>query len=54
MRWPGHVARIGRGEVHARFWWGNPKEKDDSKDQDVDGRILKFIFKMWGWRHVLD
>jgi len=23
MRWAGHVARMGRGEVYTRFWWGN-------------------------------
>ena len=21
MRWAGHVARLGRGEVHTEFWW---------------------------------
>jgi len=23
MRWTEHVARMGRGEVHTGFWWGN-------------------------------
>ena len=23
MRWVGHVARMGRGEVYTGFWWGN-------------------------------
>jgi hypothetical protein len=47
---------MGREEVHTRtrFWWGNPKEKDHFEDLDVDGRILKFIFKKWGCGHVLD
>ena len=22
LRWDGHVARMGRGEVHTGFWWG--------------------------------
>jgi hypothetical protein len=22
MRWAGHVARMGRGEVYTGFWWG--------------------------------
>jgi hypothetical protein len=21
LRWDGHVARMGRGEVHTGFWW---------------------------------
>ena len=21
MRWVGHVARLGRGQVHTEFWW---------------------------------
>ena len=25
MRWAGHVARMGRREVHTGFWWGNLK-----------------------------
>jgi hypothetical protein len=27
MRWARHVACIGRGEVHAGFWWGRPEGK---------------------------
>ena len=23
LRWAGHVARMGRGETHTGFWWGN-------------------------------
>ena len=23
MRWAGHATRMGRGEVHPGFWWGN-------------------------------
>jgi hypothetical protein len=23
MRWPGHVAHMGKGELHTGFWWGN-------------------------------
>jgi hypothetical protein len=26
LRWAGHVARMGRGEVHTGFWWGNMME----------------------------
>ena len=31
-----------------RFWWGNLRERDDSGDQDVDGRIiLRWILRKW-------
>jgi hypothetical protein len=49
MRWAGHVAYIGGGEVHAGFWSGNLRERGHLVDLDVDGRkILKRIFKKWG------
>jgi len=42
----GHVAHMGRGEVHARFRWGNLRERDHLEDLGVDGRIiLKSNFK---------
>jgi len=48
MRWAGHVARIGRRELHTGFWWGNLRERDHWEDVGVDGRIiLKFLFKKW-------
>jgi hypothetical protein len=48
MRWAGHVARMGREEVHTGFWWGNPREGDHLENPGVDGRIiLKWIFKKW-------
>jgi hypothetical protein len=28
MRWAGHVARMGRGEVFTGFWLGGPKARD--------------------------
>ena len=27
MRWAGHMARMGRGEVHTGFWRGKPEGK---------------------------
>jgi len=33
MRWAGHVARMGRGEVYTGFWWGNLRERDTWKTQ---------------------
>jgi hypothetical protein len=48
MRWTGHVARIGKREVHTGVWWGDLREGDHLIDPDIDGRIiLKWIFKQW-------
>jgi len=48
MRWAGHVARKGRGEVYTGFWWGNPRERGQLGDPDLDGRIiLQWIFRKW-------
>jgi hypothetical protein len=45
MRWAGHVACIGGGEVHTRFWWGNLRERDHLEDPGIDGRtIFRWIF----------
>jgi hypothetical protein len=46
MSWAGNVARMGRGEVCTRFWWGNLRERDQWGDPGVDGRIiLRWIFR---------
>jgi hypothetical protein len=39
MRWAGHVARIGRGEVFTGFWLRGPKVRDHWEDLSVGGRI---------------
>jgi hypothetical protein len=39
MRWAGHVARMGRGEVFIGFWLGGPKVRDHWEDIGVGGRI---------------
>ena len=49
MRWAGHVARRGRGELCTGFWWGNLRERDHLGHAGVDGRIiLRWIFRKWG------
>jgi hypothetical protein len=40
MRWAGHVARMGRGEVFTGFWLGGSKERDHWEDLDVAGRVI--------------
>jgi len=46
MRWAGHVARMGRGEVYTGFWWGNLRERDHLEYPGVDERIiLRRIFR---------
>jgi len=40
MRWAGHVARVGRGEVYTRVWWGNLRKRDQLEDPGVDGRMI--------------
>jgi len=43
-----HVARMGKGEAHAGFCWGNLRERDHFGDPGVDGRIiLRWIFRKW-------
>jgi hypothetical protein len=39
MKWVGHVARMGRGEVFTGFWLGGPKVRDHWEDLGVGGRI---------------
>ena len=44
-----------RGEVCTGFYWGNPRERGQWGDPDVDGRIiLRWVFRKWegvetGW-----
>jgi hypothetical protein len=48
LRWAGHVARMGRREVHTGFWWGDMGEGDHLGDPGIDGRIiLRWIFGKW-------
>jgi hypothetical protein len=46
MRWAGHVARMGRGEVYTGFWWRTLIEGNHLGDQGVNERIiLRWIFR---------
>jgi hypothetical protein len=40
IRWAGHVARMGRGEVCTGFWWENLRGRNHLEDPDVAGRII--------------
>ena len=40
MRWAGHVACMGKGEVYTGFGWGNLRERDHLGDPGLDGRVI--------------
>jgi len=40
MRWVGHVACMGRGEVHTEFWCRNLREADHLEDPGIDQRTV--------------
>jgi len=33
--------------VHTVFWWGDLRETDHMEDLEVDGKIIKWIFRKW-------
>jgi hypothetical protein len=39
MKWAGHVARMGRGEIFTEFWLGDLKGRYHWEDLGVGGRI---------------
>jgi hypothetical protein len=44
----GSCSTQGRGEVHKRILWGEPREGDHFDGLGVDGRIiLKWVCKTW-------
>jgi hypothetical protein len=46
MRWAGHVARMGRKEMHIGYWWESWSEGDYWEDQNIGGwTILKSILE---------
>jgi hypothetical protein len=40
MRWVGHVAPVGKGEVYTGLWYRNLRERDHLEELVVDGRII--------------
>jgi len=44
MKWVGHVARMGKGEVYTEFWWGNLRVRDHLANAGVDGKIIFGFF----------
>ena len=48
MRWVGHKAHKGAGEVYTEFWWGHLRGRDHLENLGVDGGItLNWILKTW-------
>jgi hypothetical protein len=36
--------------VHAEFWWGDLRNRNELENPGVDEKIiLKWIFKKWDW-----
>jgi hypothetical protein len=55
MRWAGHVASVGRGELYTGLWWGNLREIDHLDYPGLVGRIiLRRIFRKCDVGHGLD
>jgi hypothetical protein len=49
IKWAGHIAHMGRGEVYTVLWWGNLRERDHLEDPGVDVKIiLGWVFRNWG------
>jgi hypothetical protein len=40
IRWVGHVAPMGRGEVYTGFWWENRREIDHLENPGLDERMI--------------
>ena len=55
MKWTGHVARMGKGEICTGIWWGKPDVKKLIRKQGVVGRIiLRWIYRKCNVRHGMD
>jgi hypothetical protein len=49
MRWAGHVARMGKREMHTGYWWEIQRERDHSEDKDVSRWIILIDILEIGW-----
>ena len=55
MRWERHVERMGKGEEHTMFWWGNLRKMYYFEDAGVNGRlILNYRSEIGGGRDRID
>jgi hypothetical protein len=39
MRWAGHVVRMGRREMHTKFWLESVKGRNYLENCGIDGRV---------------
>jgi hypothetical protein len=56
VRWPGHVALWGRGEVHTGFWWGNMREKAHWRPRCRQEDNINMDLQKWdggGWTGLI-
>jgi hypothetical protein len=48
IRWVGHVARVGTGDVHRGVWWGYLRGRNHLEVLGIIGRrVIKWIFEKW-------
>jgi hypothetical protein len=45
MRWAGHLAGMGRRDMHRGFWWECQKEGDYQEDVNGGRGILKWFLE---------
>jgi len=53
MRWAGHVARIGAGEMYVWFWWGDLMERERPLGRPMlDGDNIKMYLQEVEWEDI--